>query len=407
MTSFFVLTPFSTLCLTLSCISLGLLAGSLLKLRRQSLSIKNAQQQINQLNIELATAKTRLEQQSQLDTQLKTQFQAIAQDVLEQKNVHLNTQNHTALEALLKPFREQITGFQQRVDQVHTEAVRSHASLNSEIKKVMDIGLKITNDANNLTNALKGDKKALGNWGEMQLERSLELAGLEPDVHFTKQTHFKNEFGKSLYPDFLIKLPDQKHLVIDSKASLVSYDKAVSANSPAEKSAALDEHIKALKRHIDDLSSKEYSQLDGVNSPSFVLMFLPIEPAYIEALKHQATLFDYGYRKNIVLVSHTTLMPILTTIANLWRQERSHSEVKAISDKAGEIYNQVCLVTERVGKIGGSLNTLSQHYNQTVKALTGQQGLHGKVERFKTVSTKATKHPAKLESMHPELELVD
>ncbi len=369
--------------------------------------IKRLTQQINLKNIELATTNTRLEQYSTLDTQLKTQFQAIAHQVLEQKSHRLDHQNQSTLEAVLKPFQEQIASFQQRVDQVHTESVRSHASLNTEIKKVMEAGLKITQDANNLTQALKGDKKALGNWGEMQLERSLEVAGLEPEVHFTKQAHFKNESGKSLYPDFLIKLPDQKHLVIDSKVSLISYDKAVSANTPTEKDQALDEHIKALKRHIDDLSSKEYSQLDGVNSPNFVLMFLPIEPAYIEALKHQPTLFDYGYRKNIILVSHTTLMPILTTIANLWRQEHSHSEAKAIADRAGEIYNQVCLVTERVGRIGGTLNTLSQHYNQTVKALAGQQGLHSKVERFKKVSTKATKAPTKLEDLHLQIDLVD
>jgi DNA recombination protein RmuC len=164
------------------------------------------------------------------------------------------------------------------------------------------------------------------------------------------------------------------------------------------------EHVKAVRRHIDDLASKDYTNLVGIRSPSFVLMFMPIEPAYIEALKNNKDLFEYGYKKNIVLVSHTTLIPILRTVSNLWMMERSNTEAREISEKAGDIYNQVCIVAERLQKLGGTLNTASNHYNDTVKALAGKQGLHGKVERFGQLSAKVSKTMPAIEAGHREFE---
>lgn len=371
-------------------------------LAEHSNRLTSLNQRLQEQQMALVAAETRLEEHKNQQQTLKTAFHDIAQHTLDDKTAKMQQQHQSAIESLLKPFREQIQAFQQRVNDVHTESVRSHTTLNTEIKKIMEVGLQMSGDASNLTAALKGDQKRLGNWGEMQLLQALELAGLEINTHFIAQPHFKNEAGKSQYPDYLIKLPENKHLIIDSKVSLNSYDRAVSATSNDEKKLALNEHIKALKRHIDGLASKNYCQLYGINSPNFVLMFLPIEPAYIEALKHQNTLFDYAYQKNVVLVSHTTLMPVLTTVANIWIRERSHIEAQAISDKAGDIYNQVCLVTERLSKIGSSLNSLSQHYNHTLKAITGQQGLIGKIERFKKISTKATKTPAALEETEIE-----
>ena len=164
------------------------------------------------------------------------------------------------------------------------------------------------------------------------------------------------------------------------------------------------QHVKSVKKHIDDLASKDYTNLVGVRSPSFVLMFMPIEPAYIDALKSNKGLFDYGYEKGIVLVSHTTLIPILRTVSNLWMMERSNEEAREISDKAGEIYNQVCTVAERLYKLGGTLNTVSTHYNNTVTALVGSQGLHGKVERFNQLSSKISKSMPALEPSHIDFE---
>lgn len=218
------------------------------------------------------------------------------------------------------------------------------------------------------------------------------------------QSAFKDSEGRSKQTDYLIKIPDGKHMIIDSKVSLVAYDRAVSANTPEEYQLAMVEHVKSVRRHIDDLASKDYTNLIGMRSPSFVLMFMPIEPAYIEAMKHNKDLFEYGYKKGIVLVSHTTLIPILRTVSNLWMLERSNADAREISEKAGEIYNQVCIVAERLSKLGGSLNTASNHYNNTVKALAGQQGLYGKVERFDKLSAKVSKTLPQLEPVHMDFE---
>lgn len=337
--------------------------------------------------------------------QLSVEFQNLANRILEEKSRSFSQSNQAALDQLLKPFREQIDGFQKRVNEIHSEALKGNAGLEAEIKKVLQIGLSMSQEANNLTSALKGEKKTLGNWGEVQLERALQLAGLVKDAHYSAQAHFKDEHGKHNYPDFILNLPDDKHIIIDSKMSLVAYESAVNTEDENKRQSLLREHIKAIRNHIDDLSHKDYSNLIGMRSPNFVLMFIALEPAYMEALKLDSTLFNYGYEKNVILVSHTTLMPILRTVANLWRIERGNREAKEISAKAGEIYNQICLVAERLAKLGGTLSTVSSHYNSTVTALVGQQGLAGKVERFRDLSAKATKTLPDVGLLHQDLEV--
>ena len=337
--------------------------------------------------------------------QLGVEFQNLANRILDEKSRSFSQSNQTALETLLKPFREQIEGFQKRVNEIHSESVKGNAGLEAEIKKVLEIGLNMSQEASNLTSALKGEKKTLGNWGEVQLERALQLAGLEENVHYRAQAHFKDEQGGRNYPDFVLNLPDEKHLIIDSKMSLVAYESAVNSDDDFERERLLKEHISALKSHINDLHKKDYSNLIGMRSPNFVLMFIAVEPAYIEALKSDPTLFNYGYERNVIMVSHTTLMPILRTVANLWRIERGNAEAKEIAEKAGEIYNQICLVAERLSKLGNTLSTVSNQYNSTVTALVGQQGLVGKVERFKTLSAKANKTMPEVELLNNQLDL--
>lgn len=336
--------------------------------------------------------------------QLKTEFQNLANQILEEKGKTFAQNSQSSLDAMLKPFRDQIDGFQKRVNQVHDETLRGNVSLSSEIKRVLEAGMKISSEANTLATALKGDKKTTGNWGEVQLERTLQLAGLAPGDHYEAQAHFKDGQGNNRHPDFVIKLPDLKHLVIDSKVSLVDYDRAIAADTDAETQAALDAHVKAVRNHIDDLSKKDYSNLVGMRSPSFVLMFMPIEPAYIEAMKHNKDLFDYGYQRNVIMVSHTTLMPILKTVANLWMVARSNQQAHELSARAGEIYNQVVVVAERLKKLGSNLDTVSRQYNETVKAVAGQQGLYGKTSRFNELSSKANKTMPALEPLHADFE---
>ncbi len=350
---------------------------------------------------ELGTQKlSQLEEQKRM---LKIEFENLANKILDDKTQSFNKTNRESIEALLKPFREQVTGFQQRINTIHSESIKSQASLDSEIKKVLEVGLRMGADADNLTKAMKGDSQKRGSWGETMLQRTLEMSGLIEDDHFEKQTAFRDEEGKRKLTDYLVKLPDGKHIVIDSKVSLAAYDRAVSAETEELMNQALHEHANAVKAHIDDLSGKDYSSLVGVRSPSFVLMFMPIEPAYIEALKYEKDLFAYGYERNVVMVSHTTLIPILRTVANLWMLDRSNREARELGEKAGDIYNQVCKVAERLGKLGNSLTAASNHYNETVTSLVGRQGLHGKVDRFNQLSAKASKSMPALEPLQNDL----
>ena len=335
---------------------------------------------------------------------LTKEFENLAHKIFEEKGKTFTNTSQASLDALLKPFKEQIAGFQKRINEVHDASLQGNTSLAAEIKKVLDVGLKMSQDASNLTTALKGDSQQRGAWGEAQLRRTLEMSGLIEEAHYEAQTSFKDAEGKTKQTDYLIKLPDGKHLVIDSKITLNAYDKAISANSPEEYQLAMDEHAKAVRKHIDDLASKDYTNLIGMHSPSFVLMFMPIEPAYIEALKNNKDLFEYGYKKGVVLVSHTTLIPILRTVSNLWMLERSNKEAREISESAGDIYNSVRLVAERLNRLGGSLNAASNHYNSTVTALAGQQGLYGKVNRFDQLSTRVNKSLPQLEPAHLDYE---
>lgn len=313
---------------------------------------------------------------------LKQDFENLANRIFDDKGRHFNTSSKASLEALLQPFREQVNAFQSRINEVHSESVKGNTALEAEIRKVLDIGLEMNTQAGNLASALKGDKKTAGNWGEAQLERTLELAGLQAGDHYETQASFRDEDGRLKLPDLIVKLPGDKQLIIDSKVSLVDYDRSIAAETETERSADLAAHAMAVRHHIDDLAGKDYTRLPGIVSPDFVLMFMPVEPAYIEALKHNKELFNYGYQQGVVMVSHTTLMPILRTISNLWMIDRSNREAREISGRAGDIYSQVCLVAQRLNKLGNTLKAANNHYNDTVKALAGKQGLHGKVERF-------------------------
>ncbi|WP_454875633.1 DNA recombination protein RmuC [Pseudomonas farris] len=391
------------------------LSETKLALTERAQALNGLQERFGALSSEHTEVKTTLqkreehfqEQMLQLSDTRKSvtqEFENLANKIFEEKGKTFTQTSQTSIDGMLKPFRDQIEGFQKRINDVHDASLQGNTSLNAEIKKVLDIGLQMSKEANNLTSALKGDSQQRGAWGEAQLRRTLEMSGLVEEAHYEVQSAFKDAEGKSKQTDYLIKIPDGKHMIIDSKVSLVAYDRAVSASTPEEYQLAMVEHVKSVRRHIDDLASKDYTNLVGMRSPSFVLMFMPIEPAYIEAMKHNKDLFEYGYKKGIVLVSHTTLIPILRTVSNLWMLERSNADAREISEKAGEIYNQVCIVAERLSKLGSSLNTASSHYNNTVKALAGQQGLYGKVERFDKLSAKVSKTLPQLEPTYMDFE---
>ena len=376
------------------------------------------QEQLTDLKTQLsAQAATLSERESHHQSQVKwaeesrmtlrTELEVIGQKLLSSSGKALETTNQKSLDSLLKPLAEKIDQFQSRVNQVHTDMVRNSASLSEQIKHLESVGVSMSGEAQNLTRALKGDKKLVGNWGEAQVEKTLELAGLRRGEHFDAQVAVKDERGDRHLPDFIIRLPEGKNLVIDSKVSLVDYERAVTAESDADRTTALDAHAKAVRHHIDALSAKDYANLPGMDSPDFVLMFMPVEPAYIEVMRSHRELFNHGYQKNVILVSHTTLMPILRTVANLWMIEHSNREAREISERAGDIYNTVCLLGERLLSLGTSISTTANKYNDAVKAVQGKQGLLGKVSRFQSLSQRANKtFPDALSPIEPDVESI-
>ena len=376
------------------------------------------QEQVSDLKAQLsAQAATLSERESHHQSQVKwaeesrmtlrAELEVIGQKLLSSSGKALETTNQKSLDSLLKPLAEKIDQFQSRVNQVHTDMVRNSASLSEQIKHLESVGVSMSGEAQNLTRALKGDKKLVGNWGEAQVEKTLELAGLRRGEHFDAQIAVKDERGDRHLPDFIIRLPEGKNLVIDSKVSLVDYERAVTAESDADRTTALDAHAKAVRHHIDALSAKDYANLPGMDSPDFVLMFMPVEPAYIEVMRRHRELFNHGYQKNVVLVSHTTLMPILRTVANLWMIEHSNREAREISERAGDIYNTVCLLGERLLSLGASISTTANKYNDAVKAVQGKQGLLGKVSRFQSLSQRANKSfPDALTPIEPDVEAI-
>ena len=335
---------------------------------------------------------------------LNQQFENLANKVFEQKGKQFAETNQTTLGGILKPLQEQIAGFQSRVNEVHDASTKSHTSLQQAIDGVKDLGLKIGKDASNLTTALKGDSQQRGAWGEAQLQRTLEISGLIEGDHYTMQDSFSDSAGKVKRTDFLVRLPEDRQLIIDSKVTLNAYERTIAAETPEQYERAMTEHVMAVRKHIDELASKDYTRLTGMKSPSYVLMFMPMESAYIEALKHNKELFQYGFNKQVVLVSHTTLIPILRTVANLWMLERSNAEAREISDMAADIYNKVTAVAEGLRNLGGSLTTVGNHYNKAVVALAGKQGLFGKVEKFEKISAKISKALPDIEPRDFELE---
>ncbi|WP_432785753.1 hypothetical protein AAEX37_02540 [Oligella sp. MSHR50489EDL] len=344
-----------------------------------------------QLNLE-QQYKEQQEEQNRLQLEeLGRSFELLSNRLLDEKGRVLVERNQGSLEQVLKPFKERLDLFQQRINDLHGQSLQGHSAISEQIKQLMTAGLRIGAEAEALTRALKGDKKALGNWGELQLQSALEQAGLERDRHYKTQVAFRNEGGQRLLPDVLIYLPDHKELVVDSKVSLVDYQAAITAENEETAKAYIQRLVKAVRNHIDELSAKDYSQLPGLNSPGFVMLFMPIEAAFIEALKADETLYNYAFNKNIILTSPTTLLPLLKTVAYLWIRSDSHQQAMALGDEAMTIYNQAALVAQHMSKLGQSLNSSTRLFNQMARSFAGQQGVTTKLERFNRLSAKSAK----------------
>ncbi|MFC3151889.1 DNA recombination protein RmuC [Litoribrevibacter euphylliae] len=336
--------------------------------------------------------------------QLAKDFENLANKIFEEKGKSFTETSKQSIDAMLTPFKEQMSEFKLRVEAIHTEDTKAKASLSQELEHLRKLNQQITDEASNLTKALKGDNKQQGSWGELQAEMILESSGLSKGQEFEREANFKDEEGKNKRPDLIVKLPGSKSVIIDSKVSLVAYVNSVEAEDEATKKQYLDAHVASIRAHIDSLSSKDYTNLIGMNSPDFVLMFMPIEPAFLAAVEHDRTLFNYGFERNVVLVTPTTLLPIVRTVANLWVMERSNEQARQIADQAADVYNQLCVMADRLNKVGNGLKTATNAYNGAVTAMAGQQGLYPKVAKFKDLSVKVSKSLPEPNESVPEVE---
>ena len=344
---------------------------------------------IENLNLKIKEEGERLLKQQK---QLESQFENMANKILEQKSEKFAQQNQKNIDQILKPLGVKIKSFEESIEDKYVKDQESRAGLAKQISMLQIANEKISQDAVNLTNALKGDSKVQGDWGELQLEVLLEKSGLKKELHFRTQNSEKDEDGNEKRPDCIIDLPDDKNLIIDSKVSLTSYEKYSNAETEEERKSHLKKHIDSIKNHIRDLASKDYPKLYSINSPDYVLMFVPIEPALISALQEDAEIFNLGLSKNIILVSTSTLMATMRTVSFIWQQENQKKNVLEIARQSGALYEKFCgFVTDLEG-VGKAIDTATKKYESAYgKLYDGRGNLVTSVEKIKKLGAKTTK----------------
>lgn len=327
-----------------------------------------------------------------IQARVKAEFTVLAQAILDEKSVKFTEQNKSNIEQVLSPLKENLDRFEKQVREAYDSENREKASLKTEIKALTEMNQKMSEDANNLVRALKGDNKAAGNWGEMILERLLEQSGLQEGLNYKAQGSFKDESGQRLMPDVVITLPNDRHIIVDSKVSLLSYSEWVSAEDDEKRSKAERAFGSSVWAHVRSLSEKNYATMYGIRSPDFVLMFLPIEPAFALAMRVDPALYQNAYDKNIILVSPTTLMATLTTVANIWRQEQGIRNSEKIAEEAGKLYDKLVGFVEDFEKIGKQVDTLRKTYDGAENKLrTGSGNLIRRAETMKKLGAKTSK----------------
>lgn len=344
---------------------------------------------IETLQVKLADEGKRLEEQQK---QLQAQFENMANAILEKKSEKFAEQNQKNIDQILKPLGEKIKSFEESVQDKYVKDQEGRAGLAKQISLLQEANQKISQDAINLTNALKGDSKTQGDWGELQLEVLLEKSGLSKDVHFRTQNSEKDEDGKEKRPDCIIDLPDHKNLIIDSKVSLTAYEQFINADNEEEKAIYLKKHLESLKNHIRDLASKDYPNLYSINAPDYVLMFVPIEPALISALQEDSEIFNLALSKNIILVSTSTLMATMRTVSFIWQQANQKKNVLEIARQSGALYEKFCgFVTDLEG-VGKALESATKKYDAAQGKLhSGRGNLVISVEKIKKLGAKTNK----------------
>ena len=354
------------------------------------------QNELTARNVAFEGLQKRMEEKTgeleQLQAKFTKDFELVANKILDEKSNKFTLQNKQNLDIILKPLQEKIQNFEKKVEETNKEAIDRTSALREQIKGLAALNEQMSKEANNLTKALKGDSKAQGNWGELVLERVLQKSGLEKDREYFLQQSFNTEDGSRVLPDVVIHLPDNKKMIVDSKVSLRAYERYVNEEDADIKEGHLKEHITALKRHVQQLGEKNYHDLYKIESPDFVLLFIPIEPAFAIALNNDNQLYNQAFEKNIVIVTPSTLLATLRTIDSMWNNEKQQQNALEIATQAGRLYDQFVNLTDDLIKVGNQLRTVQGSYDGTMKKLTGQGNLIKKVEKLKKLGIKQKKH---------------
>ncbi|WP_299821716.1 DNA recombination protein RmuC [uncultured Pontibacter sp.] len=328
----------------------------------------------------------------QLREKFLQQFQSISNQVLMTNAEHFNKASSENLERILSPLKERIKEFESKVEQTYDKTLKDSISLKEQITQLVSLNQKMSQDAINLTRALKGENKTQGNWGEYLLESLLEKSGLRKGVHYEREEVLQNDDKKVYRPDVIIRLPEGKHLIIDSKLSLVAYEAYCSCEDDNQQEVYLRSHINSIRTHFTDLGRKDYHRLNGVNSPDFVMMYIPLEPAFSLALQHDHDLFTDAFERNIVLVTTSTLLATLRTVAGVWRQEDQKRNVIKIADESGKLYDKFVGFVDDLKTIGKHLEHSQSSYNAAMNKLTeGKGNLVRRVEILRELGAKTSK----------------
>jgi len=362
-----------------------------------------SEQQLNALNAQVATLTMQLTQERNQSNEklallqsareeLTHQFKNLANDILEEKSKRFSEQNQQSLCQLLDPLKTKLQEFQGKVEQVYVQEGKDRSALAEQVRQLMELNKTVSQEANNLTKALKGSNKTQGNWGELVLERVLEGSGLRKGEEYDVQESHTLPDGRRLQPDVVVHLPDDRHLVIDAKATLVAYEDYANAEDEKHRDAALKRHLDAVRSHIKGLSDKNYQDLYGLKSLDFVLMFIPIEPAFMLAVTHDRDLFMDAWNKNVLLVSPSTLLFVVRTVANLWRQEAQTRNAQDIAKRGAELYDKLAGFVEDMESLGTRLNQAQKDYDGAINKLsTGRGNLIRQAEMLKKLGVKPSK----------------
>ncbi len=353
-------------------------------------SVSRMEETNNNLKERLSEQKGEIEELQQKFTK---EFENLANRIFEEKGNKFTEQNREKLGEILNPLKDKIADFEKKVEESSKESIKGNASLREQLQMLKDLNQQVTQEAKNLTEALKGQSKTQGNWGEFILESLLEKSGLVKGREYSVQESITSESGRRFQPDVIIKLPDDKSLVIDSKVSLVGYEKFVSSESETDKQIALREHLNSIRSHIKNLNSKNYQNLYKLESLDFVLMFMPIEPAFALAVQNDPTLFSDAFEMNIVIVSPSTLLATLRTIASIWRQENQNKNALEIARQGGALYDKFVGFVDDLVNIGKKIDDSKNSYVDAMKKLTdGSGNLVRRAEKLKQLGAKVSKN---------------